>query len=110
MSKTKAKAAQTADTDEALTLASFSSLLEIKLASHKQGISNDLNKALAALEGKLDGIKTTVTADLLKLTALEASVNDQDKHLAVLEAKTSTLTTSNAKLAAMVLDLESRSR
>ena len=110
MSKAKAKAAQNTETDEALTLASFSSLLETKLASHRQGISDDFNKALTALEGKLDGISTTVTANSFKLTALETSVNDQDRRLSVLEEKTSTLTTSNAKLAAKVLDLESRSR
>ncbi|KAJ8277991.1 hypothetical protein GJAV_G00082520 [Gymnothorax javanicus] len=88
----------------------FDRLLETKLASHRQGISDDLNKALAALEGKLDGIKTTVTANSLKLTALETSVNDLDKRLAALEAKTSTPTASNAKLAAKIIDLESRSR
>ena len=106
----KAKAAQAVETDETLTLASFSSFLETKLASHRQGISDDFNKALAALEGKLDGITTTVTANSLKLTALETSVNDQGKRLATLEARTSTLTTNNAKLAAKVIDLESRSR
>lgn len=76
MSKTKAKASQMVEINKALTLASLSSLLGTKLASHRQGISDDLNKALVALEGKLNGIKATVTANSLKLTDLKTGVND----------------------------------
>lgn len=65
---------------------------------------------MAKLEERLDRIQTTVTVHSGKLDDLKSNANRQDERLLAMETTCAKLTASNDKLAAKVIDLESRSR
>lgn len=90
------------DPESEVMMVSIANLLD----SHLKSFAEDFKSSLATIESKLDAIQKTVTANSIKLNDLESAVTDLEARVAALEITCTTLTESNAKLTAKVIDLE----
>lgn len=103
------KVAKPSEKMEADAAISKSDLIAI-LADHKLAMLSEIKTSFAKLNGKLDGLQTTVSSQDNRLSSLEENAESLHQRLERVETACGLLQTDNQKLKARLTDLEGRSR